>query len=229
MKTLTSKMNSGAKAFETLGVKTKNADGSFRSAEDVMNDTMNALAGVKDETERAGLASELFGSKVAMELAPTLNSGKDGIQELKDRAKELGLVLSDEGVKDSAAYEDAMTDLDMSVKGLKRSIGEDLMPKITDFVNFLTDKVIPNVKEFLKKIEQFAPVLAPAIGALVAFKVALGISSVIEGLVGALKTLKAANEGARISQLLLNAAMGANPIVLIISLIVAAISALVIL
>ena len=99
------------------------------------------------------------------------------------------------------------------------------LPQVTEA---LSQKKSEN-EEFLKKIEQFAPVLAPAIGALVAFKVALGISSVIEGLVGALKTLKAANEGARISQLLLNAAMGANPIVLIISLIVAAISALVIL
>ena len=227
LKTLSSKLVEGSQAFEGLGVSTTNADGSFRSTEDVLNDTMAALAGMQDATQRNAIATQLFGGKVAQELAPTLNSGADGIEELKNRADELGLVMSDEGVAASAQYKDAMTDLDETISGIKNSIGSSLLPVVTDLVRLVTDQAIPAIKDFTNQNEWLAPVIAGLVTGLIAFKAALGISAIVSGVSQAITAFKAANEGATVAQWLLNAAMNANPIVLIITLITALVGAIV--
>lgn len=227
LKTLSAKITEGSQAFDTLGVSTTNADGSFRSTEEVMNDTMAALAGMQDGAQRTALATQLFGGKVAQELAPTLNSGADGIQELKDRAEDLGLILSDEGVAASASYQDAMLDLEESLGGIKNTIGASILPVATDMINMLTDQVIPAIKDFTSQNEWLAPVIVGVVSGLVAFKAAMGISALISGVSQAITAFKAANEGATIAQWLLNAAMNANPIVLIITLVTALIGALI--
>ena len=227
LKTLSSKLVEGSQAFEELGVSTTNADGSFRSTEDVLNDTMAALAGMQDATQRNAIATQLFGGKVAQELQPTLNSGADGIEELKNRADELGLVMSDEGVAASAQYKDAMTDLDETISGIKNSIGSSLLPVVTDLVRMVTDQAIPAIKDFTDQNEWLAPVIAGLVTGLIAFKAALGISAIVSGVSQAITAFKAANEGATVAQWLLNAAMQANPIVLIITLITALVGAIV--
>ena len=68
MKTLRSAMDGArdgtkknAEQFAQLGVAVTNADGSLRNQEDVMWDTIAALQGMDNETEKAKLATELFG------------------------------------------------------------------------------------------------------------------------------------------------------------------------
>ena len=227
LKTLSSKISQGSQAFETLGVATTNADGSFRTTEEVLNDTMAALAGMQDGAQRTSLATQLFGGKVAQELAPTLNSGADGIQDLKDRAEDLGLVMSDEGVQASADYKDAMTDLDETLGGIKNSIGTSLLPVVTDLIHKVTDQIIPAVKDFASQNQWLAPTIVGIVSGLIAFKTALGISAIISGVSQAITAFKAANEGATIAQWLLNTAMNANPIVLVITLITALVAAII--
>lgn len=154
MKTFTTQIESGGKAFDTLGVKTKNADGSFRDTTEILNESMTALAGVKDATERTALANELFGKRTAQELLPTLNSGADGIEELQSRAEELGFVMSDETVKACAEYEDAMLDVQMASTGLKNNLMAGMLPALTTIASGLSN-VIGNVSSTIhKEIEE---------------------------------------------------------------------------
>ena len=141
MKTFTSQMESGSEAFDKLGVSTKKSDGSFRDTEEVLNDSIIALAGVEDQTERTALANELFGKRTAQELLPMLNSGADGIEDLQKRAEELGFVMSDETVKACAEYEDAMTDVQMSTMGLRNNILSGLIPVMADLASNLSEKI----------------------------------------------------------------------------------------
>lgn len=227
LKTLSSKITNGSQAFDKLHVATKNADGSFRTTEQVMNDAMAALAGMQDGAQRTALATQLFGGKVAQELAPTLNSGVQGIQELQNRAEDLGLVLSDEGVAASASYQDAMLDLEQTISGIKNSIGADLLPIATDLINKVTNQAIPAVKDFVRQNQWLKPVIAGVVSGLIAFKIAMGISAIISGVSQAITAFKAANQGATVAQWLLNAAMNANPIILIITLITALVGAII--
>ena len=226
MKTFNTQVEGNAEAFEQLGVATRNADGSFRDTEDIMNDTIIALAGMEDGTERTALATDLFGGKVAQELLPTLNTGADGIEELGERADKLGFIMSDEGVAAAADYKDAMLDFNETVSGLKNEIGADLLPIITEIITTITDKIIPAIKEFAEENEWLAPTIAAVVSGLVAFKAAMGISLIIQGATAALAAYKAANEGATLAQWAMNAALNANPIVLIVTLIAALVGAI---
>ena len=48
-------------SFETLGVSMKNADGSMKSSEQILLDSIDALSKMENETQRNALAQEIFG------------------------------------------------------------------------------------------------------------------------------------------------------------------------
>ena len=89
------------------------------------------------------------------------------------------------------------------------------------------NNVEPKVWQFLSAISPIATTVAGITGAFVAFKTAAAISGLLTTLTGAWKAYKVANEGATVAQWLLNAAMNANPIVLIVTLIAGLVAAMV--
>jgi hypothetical protein len=178
MKTLEKQVAEGSESFDTLGVSLTNADGSMRSTEDVMNDTLLALAGMEDGAERTALATELFGGKVAQDLNPMLNSGADGIEALKQRAEDLNIVMSDQGVADSAAFSDAMTDLNLTIDGLKNTIGVALLPVLTTIINVITSG-IAIVSQAVSAVISFVGTILGAVGKLAA-GVGQGIGQVVQ-------------------------------------------------
>ena len=127
-----------ATAIGQLGVSLKNTGGTMRSTEDVLLDTIAALADMDDETERNAAANKIFG-KSYQELAPLLNSGADGIRELMDEAEQYGMVMSDEAVKASAAFEDSLTKLKGTLGGIKNNLGAALLTPLTTLVDGFSD------------------------------------------------------------------------------------------
>lgn len=136
-KTLAS-VQKGADEAETaigqLGVSMKKTDGTMRSTEDVLLDTIAALADMDDETARNAAANEIFG-KSYQELAPLLNSGADGIRELMQEAEDYGMVMSDEAVKASADFTDSMTRLNGTITGVKNRLAGQLLPSLGDIAD----------------------------------------------------------------------------------------------
>ena len=143
-----------AAAFKALGVDVVNTDGSLRSQEDVMNEVIMALADMGDSTERARLQSQLFG-KAGIEMAPMLNQGSAAIKGLKDRSHELGLVMSDEAIKNGVEFGDLMDDLKSGVSMLGTSIGSELFPIFNDLIKQAIE-FLPDVREM---IQQITPVI----------------------------------------------------------------------
>lgn len=75
-----------------------------------LNQVVNALALVEDAQLRASLATDLLG-RAGIDLLPTLASGTTAIDDLKQRAHELGLVMDDEAVSAGVALGDSWSDL----------------------------------------------------------------------------------------------------------------------
>jgi len=75
-----------------------------------LNQVVNALASVEDAQLRASLATDLLG-RAGIDLLPTLASGTTAIDDLKQRAHELGLVMDDEAVSAGVALGDSWSDL----------------------------------------------------------------------------------------------------------------------
>lgn len=108
-------------------------------------------------------------------------------------------------------------DLDALKEGIEGAFTkfvEDILPKIVDGIKWL--------------IDNFDAVLAGVTGIGAAF-IAWKVASIIMGVVKAFKAFKAAQEGATVAQWLLNVAMSANPIGLIIAAIAGLVAAFVVL
>ena len=115
-------LNNQAKLFEQLGVSVSDSEGQLRSQEEVFFDVISALQGMENETQRNAIASDLLG-KSATELAPLLNGGATSMEELRQRAHELGLVFSDDAVNAGVVLGDTIDDLKKSMSAVVTDLG----------------------------------------------------------------------------------------------------------
>lgn len=140
--------------FKKLGISVKDANGKMRSTEDVMNETIAALASMEDGAERTALATKLFG-RAGTEMAPMLNSGAEAIEELKQEAHDLGLVFDEETVKSGAKLNDTMNNVKKSFEAVKNGLGASLMPVVQSFAEQLLTWM-PKIQQLF---ERLSPVL----------------------------------------------------------------------
>lgn len=87
--------------------------------------------------------------------------------------------------------------------------------------------LIEDVPKIIQTFKDWSPLIAGVAAGFVTLKVAMAISSLISAITTAWMAYKTANEGATIAQWLFNAALNANPIVLIVTLVVGLVAALI--
>lgn len=87
--------------------------------------------------------------------------------------------------------------------------------------------LIEDVPKIIQTFKDWSPLIAGVAAGFVTLKVAMAISSLISDITTAWTAYKTANEGATIAQRLFNAALNANPIVLIVTLIAGLVVALI--
>lgn len=87
--------------------------------------------------------------------------------------------------------------------------------------------LIEDVPKIIQTFKDWSPLIAGVAAGFVTLKVAMEISSLISAITTAWTAYKTANEGATIAQWLFNAALNANPIVLIVTLIAGLVVALI--
>lgn len=142
LKTLTNKLDdakngseSAQQMFASLGLSLE--DLNSMSREDIFEQVIYGFQGMADSTERAALANDIFG-RSGQELTPLFNATTEETKELMNAASDLGFVMSDEAVKASADYQDALDTLQRTFSGLKRGLVTDFMPGITTVMDGLT-------------------------------------------------------------------------------------------
>lgn len=143
---------SNVEQFEKLGISVTDADGSLRGQEEVMWETLSALQNMENQTEKARLATELFG-RSGTELMPLLNGSADSIEGMKKQAHDLGLVLNDEAIDAGVVYTDKVDQMKRSFVAAAASAGSKLLPVLTDFAQLLIDKGIPLFEKMVEKVE----------------------------------------------------------------------------
>lgn len=125
----------GSDAFQKLGISTEEAQ--KMSREELWNRSIMALTGIEDSTERARVAQELFG-KGATEMGALLNTSAADLEAMRQQAHDLGIVMSEEDVKASAAFQDSLQNMTQSFDGLKNRMTAEFLPGITTVMDGLT-------------------------------------------------------------------------------------------
>lgn len=135
MRTLLNAAQDGNEAFEKLGI--SQAEAAAMSQEDLFGAVITQLQSMDDATQRAALAQDLLG-RGAQELGPLLNTSAADTQAMKDRLHELGGVLSNDAVKQSAAFQDNLQDLKTGLDGMKNSIIQQALPGMNQLMQGFT-------------------------------------------------------------------------------------------
>lgn len=180
MKKLTLAAQEGNEAFDALGISQEEL--ASMSPEEIWNRTISSLQDVTDESTRLNLANSLLG-KGAVELAPLFNMTAAETEELKNQVHELGGVMSDEAVKDAAAYQDAMQNMNTALDGLKKNMMSNFLPGITSVMDGLA-KVFSGDKSGIGQITDGLKSVITQITALAPQFLELGgsiITSIISG------------------------------------------------
>lgn len=157
MKTLRGAManDKNAEIFNSLGIAVTDADGKMRDSEAVMWDTINALQNVSNETEKAVLAQKLFG-KSGQELMPLLNGQSGSIDEMKKKAHDLGLVMSDELIDSGVGLSDSLDQTKRAFSAIITQLGGAFMPIIKQVSDRL-QSAMPYIQD---AISQLAPIVS---------------------------------------------------------------------
>ena len=225
---------SQAEAFKTLGISVTDSNGQLKSAETVMSEAFTALNSVGNETERDALAMQLFG-KSAMELNPLIKAGGEELKKLTEEARNNGAVMSNEAISGLDTFGDTLDNIKNSIMGaFGESLGQ-LIPKITELISKINmEKVKQSISSLAEKIVYLfgfiidnGEMITSLIAGIAAGFIAWNVSSIIFGVVEAIKAFRLANEGATIAQAALNLVMNANPIGIIITVIAGLVAAVI--
>jgi hypothetical protein len=134
-----------ALVFKKLGIAVKDANGQIRPAGDVMGDLADAIAEMPNAAEKTTTAMKLLG-RGGVELIPLLNKGGEAFQEARKSMQELGGGMSKEFVESAEKAEAANVRLEFSMKGLKSTIANAMLPGFTDVVEEFTKVTVGAVK-----------------------------------------------------------------------------------
>jgi len=121
---------------------------SMGNADDLMLKLSDTFASMTDETEKAELATKIFGGS-GLAMVSVLNQGSEAINKQKQEARELGIVLSAKVAKQSEMFKDSLLRVQQVFIGLRNSVGVELIPIITEIMDQFKEWVKVN-KEWLK-------------------------------------------------------------------------------
>lgn len=128
----------GGKAAETLGqLGLKGQDLRALGLDEQLEVVADAMAGLKNETDKNRIAQELFG-ETGRKLIPLLNQGSAAIRAQRDEARSLGLTLDQVQQKNITDAQDALGKLGQATDGLSLQLAATFGPAIETAAGALT-------------------------------------------------------------------------------------------
>ena len=171
--------------FEALGISVRNADGSYRSLEDIFYDSLGALSQIGDETERDLAAMDLFG-KSADTLATIIDDGGAGLQEYGTRAQEMGLILSDDTIGKLTATGDQLDEMKARATATFTEMGATLLENLAPTIELIIEK-IGEVINWIGTLDSDTLNMILTVGLVVA--AISPVASIVSGISSAIGTL----------------------------------------
>ena len=99
------------KVLNDLGIAVRDVNGDVRSTESVFRDFVGAVSRLETPAEQAAASAALFGRSAGPEMALLLREGTGGLKEFEDRARSLGLIISQEATVNADAFMDKMDEM----------------------------------------------------------------------------------------------------------------------
>lgn len=133
--------DSAAQKLSAVGLSIEDLKG--KSQDEQLSVVISALQKMESGAARTTAANDLLG-KSAVDMAAVLNMTAEETEALKQEARDYGMVMSNEAVAASAAFEDSLTKMQGTMGGLKNRMVGELLPGITMIMDGLSDLVAGN-------------------------------------------------------------------------------------
>ena len=219
--------------WNALGVSVRQwQNGPMRDAQDVFYDTLQALSKIQDETLRDQVAMQLFG-KSADQLAGIIDDGGAALREYGQEAEQLGLILSEEMVgkltESSDQIDKAKAQLQLGLLQLGATIAQVLAPIIEELAGFI-QKVVEFMQRLTPGQAKLIMIIVGIVAALAPLLMIVGKLIPSIGMIMTFAPMIVSGIGTVMSALSsLFGLIAANPMVLVIAAIIAAVIALTVL
>lgn len=143
-----------AEAFETLGVSVRDPQGNIIQTGDAIPIIAEALQKVENPAQRAALLIDLFG-KSGQKLEPLLSGGAKGVNNLRDAARELGLVLSSKQIQSADDAADKLAAVKQVLEARLAGVVADNADEIIALADAFAD-LAKNIFEAIKAWNDFS-------------------------------------------------------------------------
>ena len=207
-----------------------------RSLEDTTESLQSFLKGNYENDAALGLScTEITRNEAANRLY-----GKS-FQDLSEAQKQLTLLQMVEDAnklsgamgqasRESDTWTNQTGNLKQAWTDFQAALGQNVLPLAVDLVKKMAtgvQELSSHMPEIIQTFKDWSPLIAGVVTGFVTLKASMAISSLISAVTTAWTAYKTANEGATVAQWLLNAAMNANPIMLIITIIAGLVAAVI--
>ena len=133
LQNISTSSNHATKALKSFGVQAGD------DMDTALTKIAEAFSKMKDGPEKTALAIDIFGRSAGPKLIPLLNEGAKGIEEFKKQAKDLGVVISTDLVAQTTAFNDNLSKISSTFRGMGISFVEGLMPALTALSKHLSE------------------------------------------------------------------------------------------
>ena len=157
------------------------------STEEAFGLILQTVSKLGNELDRTALLATAFGTRVGPRLANLLLQGTEGIDLLRQRARDLGVVIGDDLLTDAENLNDRMTELGYVIRTQTSRAVLQNADDILILVSALTTALpaaIQNAVVFITYLRENLELLSTVIGALVGASVGVRVGGAIGGLVG---------------------------------------------
>jgi len=149
-------------AFERLGIAATNADGSLRSTDEVLKESIGKLQAIADPTERAAAAIELFGEGGG---ALNVALGDTPLEAFTDQAERFGVGVGPQAAASAAKFQREIANLKMNLQGALATFtdlfggGGELLADFNAGFVFISAFFTQRIKDMMGAVKGFGDVV----------------------------------------------------------------------
>jgi lambda family phage tail tape measure protein/TP901 family phage tail tape measure protein len=126
-----------AERFNRFGIAFRDANGNIRASEAILGDVSDAMSRLESPTERAALATSIFGDRLGQRLIPLLVGGRDALGEFERQARATGQVLDQDTVRAARAAADNMAALQATFETFTRNLAVNVVPVLQQVLGLI--------------------------------------------------------------------------------------------
>jgi hypothetical protein len=132
---MTTRLRTNEQSFRDLGIQTRDAQGHLRGTMDIMRQSIDILSQYKEGTDRNIIGQRLFGRQWR-DIVDIMRLTNEVMAEAADENEKLNLTMTPDKQTIILAYRKSMEGVSKVFEGISISVGQALMPLLTDLAQW---------------------------------------------------------------------------------------------